>query len=76
MILKVILLNKKRIILFILIIFVSIIIYLVCFNDKENSKIIPVSNINLSKKVVIIDPRSSVLQIMVRKVKMEYQRLI
>ena len=50
-----ILLNKKRIILFILIIFVSIIIYLVCFNDKENSKIIPVSNIDFSKKVVIID---------------------
>ena len=73
---KVILLNKKRIILFILVIFISIIIYLICFNDKENAKIIPVSNIDLNKKVVIIDARTPELQIMEQKVKMEYQKQI
>lgn len=71
-----ILLNKKRIILFMLVIFVSIIIYLIYFNDKENAKIIPVSNISLNKKVVVIDARPSEHQIMALKVKMVYQKLI
>lgn len=50
-----ILLSKKRIVWFILIIFTSVIIYLTCFKENENNSIIPVSNIDLNKKVVIID---------------------
>lgn len=50
-----ILLSKKRIVWFILVIFTSVIIYLACFKENENNSIIPVSNIDLNKKVVIID---------------------
>lgn len=53
-----ILLNKKRIILFVLAIFLSIIVYFLFFVEKSNEKStsLYVSNIDLSKKTVIIDP--------------------
>ena len=53
-----ILLNKKRIILFILAIFLSIIIYLLFFKTDSSNELasLYVSNIDLSKKTVIIDP--------------------
>lgn len=53
-----ILLNKKRIILFVLTILLSIIIYLLFFNNSEVNKVasLYVSNVDLDKKTVIIDP--------------------
>lgn len=53
-----IILNKKRIILFILIIFISLIIYFMCL-DKNTSNILikeVSSNIDINGKTVILDP--------------------
>lgn len=53
-----ILLNKKRIILFILAIFLSIVVYFLFFKTSSSNEIasLYVSNIELGKKTVIIDP--------------------
>ena len=64
-----ILLNKKRIILFLIILFMSIIIYLIFFNDNQNTKSIFVSNVDLNKKVVIVDARSRCTRLWCRESK-------
>lgn len=57
-----ILLNKKRIILFVLIIFLSIVVYLMCFRGEESvgssglGVAVMVSNVDFDKKTVIVDP--------------------
>jgi len=60
-----ILLNKKRIILFLLFIFLSIIVYYICLNDSVNGKTVAVSNMknealitsnmDSDKKTIIVD---------------------
>lgn len=50
--------NKKRILLFLFAILVSIIIYLVYNNVEENGKLLQVANMDIGKKVIIIDARS------------------
>jgi len=60
-----ILLNKKRIILFVSIIFLSIVVYLMCFREGgfSNSSgldvAVMVSNVDFDKKTVIVDARAS-----------------
>lgn len=71
-----ILLNKKRMVLFTLVVFISIVMYLIFLTYQDNISIIPVSNMNINEKTVIIDARTSGLQIMVQKVKMGYQKQI
>lgn len=50
------LLNKKKILLFLLFIILSIMAYFLCIEKNDNnSQFIEVSSINFNKKIVIID---------------------
>jgi len=54
-----ILLSKKRIILLILFIFISVLIYLVCSSNLESAETVEtsnISNIEKDKRTIIVDP--------------------
>lgn len=62
-----ILMNKKRILLFIFALLISIIIYLICSSKEPIVDSLQVANMGFDKKTVILDPRARSTRLWSRK---------